>query len=84
MEFVAGGPAAHPFVTVVVPALNEAGYIETCLASLMKQWPAAACEIIVMDGGSQDDTVALVGAFASAPPGAGLPVDPCPAQSPAG
>jgi succinoglycan biosynthesis protein ExoA len=73
MEFVAGGPAAHPFVTVVVPALNEAGYIETCLASLMKQWPAAACEIIVMDGGSQDDTVALVGAFAARHPAPDFP-----------
>ena len=73
MEFVAGGPAAHPFVTVVVPALNEAGYIETCLASLVKQWPAAACEIIVMDGGSRDGTVSLVEAFAARHPAPDFP-----------
>ena len=68
MEFVAGGPAAHPFVTVVVPTLNEASYIETCLATLVKQWPAAACEIIVLDGGSRDATVALVEAFGARHP----------------
>lgn len=73
MEFVAGGPAAHPFVTIVVPTLNEAGYIETCLASLMKQWPAIACEIMVMDGGSQDGTVALVEAFAARHPAPEFP-----------
>ncbi|MFC7474714.1 glycosyltransferase family 2 protein [Dankookia sp. GCM10030260] len=73
LEFVAGGAAAHPFVTVVVPSLNEAGYIETCLASLVKQWPAAACEIIVMDGGSQDATVTLVEAFAARHPGPDFP-----------
>ncbi|TDH61070.1 glycosyltransferase family 2 protein [Dankookia rubra] len=73
LEFVAGGPAAHPFVTVVVPALNEARYIEACLASLVKQWPAAACEIIGMDGGSTDDTVALVAAFAARHPAPDFP-----------
>ncbi|MFZ4406045.1 MAG: glycosyltransferase family 2 protein [Paracraurococcus sp.] len=73
MEFVPGGPAAHPYVTVVVPTLNESGYIETCLASLVKQWPATACEIIVMDGGSKDDTVSLVEAFAARHPGPDFP-----------
>lgn len=73
MEFVAGGPAAHPFVTIVVPCLNEAGYIEACLASLLKQWPAAACEIIVVDGGSRDATVALVEAFAARHPAPEFP-----------
>jgi succinoglycan biosynthesis protein ExoA len=73
MDFVAGGPAAHPFVTIVVPALNEAAYIETCLASLIKQWPATACEIMVMDGGSRDGTVALVEAFAARYPAPDFP-----------
>ncbi|WP_217363044.1 glycosyltransferase family 2 protein [Roseicella sp. DB1501] len=62
------GPATHPFVTIVVPTLNEAGYIESCLASLVRQWPAAACEILVIDGGSRDATLALVEAFASRHP----------------
>lgn len=73
MEFVAGGAATHPFVTVVVPTLNEAGYIEACLASLVKQWPATACEIMVMDGGSQDATVALAEAFAARHPSPDFP-----------
>lgn len=73
LEFVAGTAAAHPFVTVVVPTLNEAGYIEACLASLVKQWPASACEIMVMDGGSEDDTVACVEAFAARHPAPDFP-----------
>jgi succinoglycan biosynthesis protein ExoA len=73
LEFVAGGAAAHPFVSIVVPALNEEAYIEACLGSLVKQWPAAACEILVMDGGSQDRTVALVEAFAARHPAPEFP-----------
>ena len=44
-------------VTVVVPALNEADRIGTCLASV--SW---AAEIIVADGESTDATRLLVGA----------------------
>lgn len=55
-------------VTIVVPALNEADYIVRCLASLIRQWPAEACEILVMDGGSEDDTRQLVAAFAARHP----------------
>jgi glycosyltransferase involved in cell wall biosynthesis len=39
-------------VTVVIPTLNESSRIATCLASV-----AWAGEIIVADGGSEDDTV---------------------------
>ncbi|RAI60096.1 glycosyltransferase family 2 protein [Roseicella frigidaeris] len=67
-EITGEGPATHPFVTIVVPTLNEAGYIEACLASLVKQWPAAACEILVVDGGSRDETLALVEDFAGRHP----------------
>jgi glycosyltransferase involved in cell wall biosynthesis len=45
-------PATIP-VTVIVPTLNEAPRISTCLASV--RW---AAEIIVADGGSEDDTIA--------------------------
>jgi succinoglycan biosynthesis protein ExoA len=53
-----------PFVSIVVPALNEAGHIRACLASLVGQWPDGAWEILVMDGGSVDATPAIVAAFA--------------------
>ncbi|WP_205963377.1 glycosyltransferase family 2 protein [Roseicella aquatilis] len=66
--------ASHPHVTIVVPTLNEAGYIEDCLASLIRQWPAASCEILVVDGGSRDGTVALVEDFARRHPAPEHPV----------
>jgi len=56
-------PAALPFVTIVVPALNEARYIESCLSSLVAQCAAGRHEILVMDGGSRDATRAIVSAF---------------------
>jgi succinoglycan biosynthesis protein ExoA len=56
--------AAAAFVSIVVPALNEEAYIEACLRSLLAQWPAAACEILVMDGGSTDRTPEIVAELA--------------------
>jgi succinoglycan biosynthesis protein ExoA len=57
-----------PFVTVVVPTLNEAEHVEACLRSLLGQWPADRCEVLVVDGGSTDGTPALVEHFARAHP----------------
>jgi rSAM/selenodomain-associated transferase 2 len=42
-------------VSVIVPTLNAADHIGACLAAV-----ADAAEIIVVDGGSEDDTVAVV------------------------
>lgn len=53
----------HPFVSIVIPALNEERYIEACLASLVGQWPDGAYEILVLDGGSTDRTAEIVDAF---------------------
>jgi rSAM/selenodomain-associated transferase 2 len=47
----------RPKITVVIPTLNEASHIEQCLASVQTTLPKA--EIIVVDGGSSDDTVEL-------------------------
>lgn len=48
-------------VLVAVPALNEAGHIEACLDSLIGTDPfMAQVRVIVADGGSQDETVAIV------------------------
>lgn len=45
-------------LSIVVPVLNEAGGIEATLAALAPLRERAA-EVIVVDGGSRDDTVAL-------------------------
>ena len=44
-------------VSVVIPTLNEAANLPQLLQRLRTQWPAA--ELVVADGGSSDDTVAL-------------------------
>ena len=47
--------APGPYLSVVVPALDEAAHIERTLARVS----GGEREIIVVDGGSRDDTVAL-------------------------
>lgn len=46
-----------PAVSVIIPALNEANRIQAVLQQV--QFNARDLEIIVVDGGSQDDTVTL-------------------------
>jgi len=57
-------------ISVIIPALNEAQYIATTLASLR---PGPGIDIIVVDGGSRDDTAALARAHGAtvltSPPG---------------
>lgn len=51
----------QPFVTVIIPVLNEEKYIAGCINSLLNDhYPADRFEIIVVDGGSADKTVARV------------------------
>jgi polysaccharide deacetylase family protein (PEP-CTERM system associated) len=46
-----------PVVTVAVPCLNEAGFVEPCLQGILDQdYPRGRLEIIVADGGSADGT----------------------------
>jgi succinoglycan biosynthesis protein ExoA len=45
--------------SVVIPALNEACYIEACLKSVLAQEIDGAFEVIVVDGDSTDDTAAV-------------------------
>lgn len=44
-------------VSIVVPVLNEAAIIEACLSRLRHDFPS--CELLVVDGGSTDNTVRL-------------------------
>ena len=51
-----GGPDdPFPHVSVVIPMLNEHGYIEPCIRGFLDQsYPAELIEILVVDGGSTD------------------------------
>lgn len=52
-----------PSVTVAVPVLNEGRHIEDCLASVAAQTYAGVVEVLVVDGGSTDDTRRLARRF---------------------
>ncbi len=58
--------AESPFVTIAMPCLNEAAYIDACVRSVLAQdYPAERLEILVADGGSTDgtlDVLARIGA----------------------
>ena len=46
-------------VSIIVPVLNEAARIETCLEGLIRQ-PEEVTEILVVDGGSSDGTQSII------------------------
>jgi glycosyltransferase involved in cell wall biosynthesis len=51
----------NPLVSIVVPCLNEAGYIEGCLRTLQQQdYPRDSIEVLLADGGSTDGTQDIV------------------------
>jgi len=50
-------PLSQPLVTIAMPCLNEAAFIEPCLNSVQAQtYPRDKLEIYVADGGSSDGT----------------------------
>lgn len=52
--------------SILIPAHNEAGYIEQCLEALLASDPTgAAVEVIVMANGCTDDTVQIARSFAA-------------------
>jgi succinoglycan biosynthesis protein ExoA len=52
--------AHRPFMTLVLPTLNEEQHLEHCLRSLLDDpYPRDRLEILVVDGGSADRTVAI-------------------------
>ena len=57
-------PSRRPAALIVVPTLNEAAHIEALLTLLAAEAELVGAMIVVVDGGSSDDTVAIVAAFA--------------------
>lgn len=56
--------ALTAFVSVVVPTRDRPGLLHDCLESLLNQgFPAGRYEIIVVDNGSQDETLRVVSDF---------------------
>jgi succinoglycan biosynthesis protein ExoA len=53
-----------PAVTVALPVLDEAEHIEACLEAIEAQSYPHIVEILVVDGGSVDDTAKLAARFA--------------------
>ncbi|MBU0610492.1 MAG: glycosyltransferase [Armatimonadetes bacterium] len=57
----AGALPPRPRVTLFVPTYNESAAIAPCLDSLLAQdYPGELTEVLVVDGQSSDDTVAVV------------------------
>ncbi len=55
------GPTNLPFVSVIMPVRNEAGFIERSLSAVLVQdYPADLTEVIVADGMSSDNTRKVV------------------------
>jgi glycosyltransferase involved in cell wall biosynthesis len=50
----------YPFVTLIIPTLNEENFIRQCLWSAYKQsYPVDLTEILIVDGGSTDKTLSV-------------------------
>jgi rSAM/selenodomain-associated transferase 2/rSAM/selenodomain-associated transferase 1 len=53
--------SANGALSIIIPVLNEASKIESLLRSLTRDAPWA--EVIVVDGGSEDETLAIASSF---------------------
>jgi succinoglycan biosynthesis protein ExoA len=61
--------AGRPLVSVIVPMKDEADHLPAALRALQRQtYPAAAIEIVVVDGGSQDRSCEIVRRAAESDP----------------
>ena len=55
-----------PFVSVIVPCLNEGTFLGACLDSILSaSYPARRLEVLVADGRSEDGTRALIERYAA-------------------
>jgi len=56
-----------PFLSVLIPCLNEVRFLDRCLDSILTgEYPADRMEVLVIDGGSADGTRDLIHARAAA------------------
>ena len=59
----------QPFVSVVVPCLNEERYVAACLDSILATtYPVDRLEVLIVDGMSADRTRSIVAAYAKRHP----------------
>jgi glycosyltransferase involved in cell wall biosynthesis len=64
---VAAPARALPRISIVVPSFNQAAYLPATLDSLFSQaYPAL--EVLVIDGGSSDDSAAIIARYAARHP----------------
>ena len=53
-----------PKLSIIIPVLNEAGCLDQCLGRLFATpWVTNHCEVIVCDGGSRDDSLAIAAGY---------------------
>lgn len=58
-------PRRPPKISIIVPNYNGHAYLDECIRSVLSQgYPAL--ELLVIDGGSTDESAAIVGGFGSA------------------
>ncbi len=58
-----------PYVSIVIPVLNGARHINSCLKSLTQlEYPENNFEILVVDNGSTDGTIEIIRAFQTSNP----------------
>lgn len=54
-------PDTLPFVSVVIPCRNEENFIHTVVTDILRQkYPTGKLEILVVDGNSTDQTIAVI------------------------
>jgi glycosyltransferase involved in cell wall biosynthesis len=56
--------SVRPDVTVIIPAFNAGRFLHATLESVMAQ-AGVETEVVVVDDGSSDDTIAMVRTFGS-------------------
>ena len=69
-DTIADAAPARPSLTLVIPAYNESHHVEDTLAASVAQFRdyPAAWHVILVDDGSEDDTLAIARAFAATHP----------------